>query len=200
MTTLAHLQRHLWYTCGHMLTQQNTSNKSKFAGIHMYHKYRPHVVDHKNDDLYCELTGLNRTWVSADLSARRTFGRPKVRFNPYPTIFLAEKTAESPRFPAGRSAGRKSGLSPPPPPPCVCTAFCVYRLACRPLNNMTPAAATGRLLCVPPCVCTAFCVYRLACGPLNNMTQWPQTAFCVHHLVCAPPSLCTALPVAPQIT
>ena len=55
-------------------------------------------------------------------------------------------------------------------PPCVCTAFYVYRLACGPLNNMTPAVATDRLLCVPPCVCTAFYVYRLACGPLNNMT------------------------------
>ena len=52
---------------------------------------------------------------SADLSARRTFGRPKVRFNPYPTIFLAEKTA---RLPAGRSASRKSGLFLPPCGPC----------------------------------------------------------------------------------
>ena len=34
-----------------------------------------------------KLTGFNRTWVSADLSARRTFGWPKVRFNPSPTIF-----------------------------------------------------------------------------------------------------------------
>ena len=41
-------------------------------------------------------------------------------------------------------------------PPCVCTAFCVHRLACGRLNNKTPAVATGRLLCVPPCVCTAF--------------------------------------------
>ena len=49
-------------------------------------------------------------------------------------------------------------------------AFCVYRLACGPLNNMTPAVATGRLLFAPPCVGTAFCVYRLACGPLNNLT------------------------------
>ena len=53
-------------------------------------------------------------------------------------------------------------------PPCVCTAFSVYRLACGPFNNMTPAVATDRLLCVPPCVCTAFCVYHLACGPFNN--------------------------------
>ena len=49
------------------------------------------------------------------------------------------------------------------------TAFCVYYLACGPLNDMTPAVATDRLLCVPPCVCTAFCVYRLARGRLNNM-------------------------------
>ena len=42
-------------------------------------------------------------------------------------------------------------------PPFVCTAFCVHRLACGPFNNMTPAVATDRLLCVPPCVCTAFC-------------------------------------------
>ena len=40
-------------------------------------------------------------------------------------------------------------------PPCVCTAFCVYRLACGPFNNMTPAVATDRLLCAPPSVCTA---------------------------------------------
>ena len=55
-------------------------------------------------------------------------------------------------------------------PPWVCTAFCVYRLACGPLNNMTLAVAIDHLLCAPPCVCTAFCVYCLACGPLNNMT------------------------------
>ena len=40
-------------------------------------------------------------------------------------------------------------------PPCVYTALCVYRLACGPLNNLTPAVATDRLLCAPPCVCTA---------------------------------------------
>ena len=40
-------------------------------------------------------------------------------------------------------------------PRCVCTALCVHRLACGPLNNKTPAVATDRLLCVPPCVCTA---------------------------------------------
>ena len=39
-------------------------------------------------------------------------------------------------------------------PPSVCTAFCVYRLACGPFNNMTPAVATDRLLCAPPSVCT----------------------------------------------
>ena len=78
-----------------------------------------------------------------------------------------------------------------------------------PLNNMTPAVATNRLLCAPPCVCTAFCGYRLACGPLNNKTPAVATgrllcvppfvcsAFCVFRLVCAPPSVCTALPVAP---
>ena len=73
--------------------------------------------------------------------------------------------------------------------PCVCTAFCVYCLACGPLNNMTPAVATDRLLCVPPCVCTAFCVHRLACGPLNNMTP----AVATDRLLCVPPSVCTAL-------
>ena len=52
----------------------------------------------------------------------------------------------------------------------MCTAFCVYRLACGPSNDMTPAVATDHLLCVPPCVRTAFYVYRLACGPLHNMT------------------------------
>ena len=39
-----------------------------------------------------QLTGLNRTWVSADLSARQTFGwpisRPKVRSIPPPPVIL----------------------------------------------------------------------------------------------------------------
>ena len=111
-------------------------------------------------------------------------------------------------------------------PPFVYTAFCVYRLACGPLNNKTPAVATDRLLCAPPCVCTAFYVHRLACGPLNNMTPavatdrllcappCVYTAFCVYRLacgplnnktpavaidrlLCAPPFVCTALSVAP---
>ena len=59
-----------------------------------------------------ELTGLNRTWGSADLSARRTFGRPKVRFNlsPPPPPVSAEKTAESPdRMTMGRSYGTMEG-------------------------------------------------------------------------------------------
>ena len=76
----------------------------------------------------------------ADLSARRTFGRLKIRFNPSPPPFSAEKTAESPDgLPVGRSAGQKSSqtfgrpkarLNPstplvliPPytnnPPPCI---------------------------------------------------------------------------------
>ena len=69
------------------------------------HPHRPVLMGHDPG----ELTGLNRTWVSADLSARQTFARPKVRFNPYRSIFWAEKTA-------GLSAGRKSGLFLPPPP------------------------------------------------------------------------------------
>ena len=60
-----------------------------------------------------QITGLNRTWVSADLLARRTFSHP-VRFNPYPSIFLAEKTAESP---SGLPLGQSAGLFLPPPPP-----------------------------------------------------------------------------------
>ena len=75
-------------------------------------------------------------------------------------------------------------------PPCVCTAFCVHRLACGPLNNKTPAVATDRLLCVPPCACTAFCVRRLACGPLNNKTPAVATS----RLLCVPPCVCTAFP------
>ena len=79
--------------------------------------------------------------------------------------------------------------------------FCVYRLACGPLNNKTPAVATDRLLCVPPCVCTDFCVYRLSCGLLNNKTPAVATdrllcvppfvcsALCVHRLLCVPPCL-----------
>ena len=90
---------------------------------------------------------------------------------------------------------------PPHPDPCVgrppfgCTAFCVHRPACGPLNNKTPAVATNRLLCVPPCVCTALCVHRLA-GPLNNKTPAVATG----RLLCVPPCVCTALPVAPQLT
>ena len=53
-------------------------------------------------------------------------------------------------------------------PPFVCTAFCVYRLACGPFKKMTPAVATDRLLCAPPCVCTTFFVYRLACGGVTD--------------------------------
>ena len=94
----------------------------------------------------------------------------------------------------------RTALKAPPlcAPPWVCTAFCVYRLAYGPRNNMTPAVGLDRLLCAPPCVCTAFCVYRLACGPLNNMTlavgldrllcalPWVCTAFCVNRLACGP--------------
>ena len=124
--------------------------------------------------------------------------------------------------------------NPPPPscaslprhPPPLCTALCVYRLACGPLNNKTPAVAPDRLLCAPPCVCTAFYVYRRACGPLNNKTPavaidrlfrappCVRTAFYVYcldcgpyinktpavaidRLFCAPPCVCTTLPVAP---
>ena len=49
---------------------------------------------------------------SAYLSARRTFGRPKVRFNPSPPLVLAEKMAGSPAVP---SAGRRYGLIRHPP-------------------------------------------------------------------------------------
>ena len=66
----------------------------------------------------------------------------------------------------------------------------MYRLACGPLNNKTPAVATDRLLCVPPCVCTAFCVHRLACAPLNNKTPAAATG----RLSCVPPCVCTAFP------
>ena len=75
-------------------------------------------------------------------------------------------------------------------PPCVCTAFCVYCLACGPLNKKTPAVATDRLLCVPPCVCHAFCVHCLACGPLNNKTPAVATG----RLLCVLPCVCTAFP------
>ena len=78
----------------------------------------------------------------------------------------------------------------------MCTAFYVYHLACGPFNNMTPAVATDRLLCVPPCVCTAFCVNRIAYGTFNNMTPTVAT----DRLLYAPPSMCSALPVAPAIT
>ena len=97
-------------------------------------------------------------------------------------------------------------LPPPTSPPYLQLASLDRRLAsldagaapAPPLNNMTPAVATDRLLCAPPCVCTAFCVYRLACGPLNNMTPAVATdrflcvppcvctAFCVHRLACGP--------------
>ena len=91
-------------------------------------------------------------------------------------------------------------LPPPPPPPppptfgSLCSTDGSLRLTqgpapAPPLNNMTPALATDRLLCVPPCVCTAFCVYRLGCGPLNNKTcgghslLFVCSALCVHRLL-----------------
>ena len=70
----------------------------------------------------------------------------------------------------------------------MCTALCVYRLACGPLNSKTPAVATDRLFCALPCVCTAFCVYRLACGPLKNKTP----AVATDRFLCAQPCVCTA--------
>ena len=62
-----------------------------------------------------------------------------------------------------------------------------------PLNNMTPAVATDRLVCAPPFVCTA-----LPLAPeITRLMRWPQAAFCVFRLVCAPPSVCTTFSVAP---
>ena len=56
-----------------------------------------------------QLTGLNRTWGSAYLSARRTFGRPigrpKVRFNPSPPPCFGRKNGR--RY--GRTFGRPIG-------------------------------------------------------------------------------------------
>ena len=110
----------------------------------------------------------------------------------YPPLHPPLPPPPSPSLPSARFAGqtagfaRRGGQPPHPPlynmtptaatdrrlcaPPCVCTAFCVYRVACGPLNKMTAAVATDLLLCGLPCVCTALCVYRLACGPFNNKT------------------------------
>ena len=43
-------------------------------------------------------------------------------------------------------------------PPCVCTALCVYRLACGPLNKHDSCGSHR-----PPFVCFALCVHRLLC-------------------------------------
>ena len=65
-----------------------------------------------------ELTGLNRTWGSADLSARWTFGRPvgrlKVRFNPSPPpdLFRPKKNGRK----SGWTLGRPKVRSIPSPP------------------------------------------------------------------------------------
>ena len=55
------------------------------------------------------LTGLNRTWGSAYLSARRTFGRP-IGLIRHPPLVLAEKMAGGTAVPStGRKSGRKYG-------------------------------------------------------------------------------------------
>ena len=63
-----------------------------------------------------QLNGLNRTWGSADLSAWRTFGRPKSGLIRRPPFFQPKKQAESPAgLSVGQSAGRNSGLFLPHP-------------------------------------------------------------------------------------
>ena len=59
---------------------------------------------------------------------------------------------------------------------------------------MTPALATGRLLCLPPCACTAFRVYRLARGLLNKMTPAVATDRLVWGPLCVCPALCVYHP------
>ena len=65
----------------------------------------------------------------------------------------------------------------------MCTALCVYRLANGPLNNKTPAVATGRLLYAPPSVCTALPV----APQITRLLRWLQTAFCVRLVRANPP-------------
>ena len=43
-----------------------------------------------------------------------------------------------------------------------------------PLNNKTPAVATGGLVCAPPCVCTALCMHRLVYPPPCVCTANPS--------------------------
>ena len=140
------------------------------------------------------LTGLNRTQGSADLSARQTFGRPKVQFNPYPPIFLAAKNGRK----SSRTFGQPKVWQDPRPAESPVYSFPPYTITLEvtptlmqtpcfgslrsmrglapapPLNNKTPAVAIDRLLCAPPYVC----VHSLVCAPpcLWSTNQPPATA------------------------
>ena len=111
------------------------------------------------------------------VSAGRTTGRwcrpaePPARSDtpPIPCAPGKSKTPIGGQF-APSCPHRTSPLPyPPPPPPCAA------HLACGPLNNMTPAVATDRLVCAPPCV------HRLAYvwgggGGCVGTARWSQPA------------------------
>ena len=110
-----------------------------------------------------ELTRLNRIWGLADLSARRTFGRPKVRFNPSPPPCLRRKNGRK----SGRTFGRPKVRFNPSPPLVLIPPYTNNPPPPPYTNNKTPAVATDRLLCVQPCV------HRLVCAPPSLCTSLP---------------------------
>ena len=104
---------------------------------------------------------------------RRWFGRPNHR-----SVVQPAEIGRPNRRAAVRPAELPAHFDTPPT---LCASLKSKIPFLDPLKNMTPAVATGRLLCAPPCVGTAFCVHRLACGPLNNMTPAVATG----RLLCA---------------
>ena len=146
-----------------------------------------------------KLTGLNRTWGSAYLSARRTCrlgvlsaGRSagrKYGLIHHPPLVLAEKTAGGTAvLSAGRSAGRKYGrTSGRPNRPAESTAVPPAGRVGRPKVRFNPSPP---LVVRPPYTNNPPPLY------INNRTPAVATV----RLLCAPPSVCTALPVAPLIT
>ena len=139
-----------------------------------------------------QLAAINRTWVSAYLSAQRTFrlgarsaGQMYGQIFGQPNRPAGCTASDNPVWPADgpaectavHAAGRMYGLvrQTPPPPATTClwttTPHPSFQLAslelapAPPLNNKTLVVATDRLLCAPPSVCTALCAHRLVCGP-----------------------------------
>ena len=169
-----------------------------------------------------ELTGLNRTWGSAYLSARRTCrlgvlsaGRSagrKYGLIRHPPLVLAEKTAGGTAvLSAGRRYGRtfsrpaRPAESPAVPSAGRSAGRKYGRTSGRPnrpaeSTAVPPAGRVGRPKVrfnpSPPLVVIPPYTNNPPLLYINNRTPAVATV----RLLCAPPSVCTALPVAPSIT